>query len=223
MATNAQKKTIIIFGMGPGNGMAIAEKFGQDGYQVIMVARDPNKLTAYSIQLAAKDITAIPFNIDLSNEKQIERLAKQLLKKFKAPDVIVYNASTARLKNILEESIENIENDLKVNLMGAFSVTKSFWRAMADRSGGSIFFTGGGLSVKPVPEYGSLALGKAALRNLTYSLAKTLESKNIHVATVTIMDKLSADHPRNNYQAVADKMWELHQQPPGRFNTEVQW
>lgn len=223
MALNNKKKLIVIFGMGAGNGLAIAKKFGIEGFQVVMVSRDVSSLTSYGIQLAALDIQATPYNIDIANERSLEKLLKQISKKHGVPEVVVYNASTNKLKNILEESAESLVNDFKINVVGAFAVTKYFWPQMADKNGGVIFYTGGGLALNPIPEYGSLAIGKAALRSLTYSVAKTLEHKNIHVATITIMEKLNPTHPKYNSTAVADKMWELYLQPRGRFNTEIQW
>jgi len=220
---NQRKKLLVIFGMGLGNGMSIAKKFGSEGFQIVMVARNANKLTSFGIQLAALDIPATPYNVDLSNEKQIEKLSKQILKRHGVPEIIIYNAAVPKLKNILEETSESLIEDFKTNVTGALAVTKSFWRSMADVGGGSIFFTGGGLAINPIPEFGSLAIGKAALRNLTYSVAKSLEYKNIHVATITIMGVLKPDDPKYNSDAIADKFYELHLQPQGRFNTEIQW
>jgi len=57
---------------------------------------------------------------------------------------------------------------------------------MKARRRGSIFFTGGSFAYEPAAEYSSLSLGKAALRNLTYSLAQELGAHDIHVATVTV-------------------------------------
>ena len=51
-------------------------------------------------------------------------------------------------------------------------------------SRGSVLLTGGGLSVNPVPAAASLALGKAALRSLGFSLAADMKDRGVFVGQV---------------------------------------
>lgn len=93
---------------------------------------------------------------------------------------------------------------------------------MRQRGQGSILMTGGGLALDPtpMPEYAGLAAGKAALRNLAYSLAAELGPVGIHVATVTVAGIVRRG-THHNPDDIAEAFWALHRQPAGAWETEV--
>ena len=51
-------KTIAVFGAGPGMGRSVARRFGREGFQVALVARNQTRLDAYTGELAADGISA---------------------------------------------------------------------------------------------------------------------------------------------------------------------
>jgi NAD(P)-dependent dehydrogenase (short-subunit alcohol dehydrogenase family) len=64
------------------------------------------------------------------------------------------------------------------------------------------------------------AVGKAALRNLAFSLAKELEPSSIQVATVTIRGTIAAE-TRFDPERIAQEHWRLHRQPRESWQREV--
>ena len=60
-------KTLLIAGYGPGISAAVAEKFGSEGFQIALVARDGDKLAAAVKALGAKKIRAAAFPADLAD------------------------------------------------------------------------------------------------------------------------------------------------------------
>jgi len=87
-------------------------------------------------------------------------------------------------------------------------------------AGSSLLFTGGGLALTPHPRYAGLAVGKAALRNWVFSLAAELKPRGIHAATVTVAGFVKPDTPFDPNR-IADAYWELHQQSPDQWQTEI--
>ncbi|NJL35119.1 MAG: short-chain dehydrogenase, partial [Chloroflexaceae bacterium] len=85
---------------------------------------------------------------------------------------------------------------------------------------GTILFTGGGLALDPYAQYASLAIGKAGLRSLTYTLGAELEPQGIHVATVTIAGTVQ---PGTFFapDLIAEQYWNLHTQAPGTWQREI--
>ena len=83
-----------------------------------------------------------------------------------------------------------------------------------------MLFTGGGLALNPWPQAAALAVGKAGLRNLVYSLAAELEPAGIHVATVTIAGMVQ---PGTEFdpERIADVYWQLHSEPRGQWQREI--
>jgi NAD(P)-dependent dehydrogenase (short-subunit alcohol dehydrogenase family) len=68
----------------------------------------------------------------------------------------------------------------------------------------------------------ALSAGKAALRNLTATLAQDLEPKGIRTAVVTISDFL-ADEGRFAADTVAESFWELHTSCSGECSFELKY
>ena len=52
-------KTIAVFGAGPGMGRSVARRFGCEGFQVALVARNQARLAAFSAELAGDGIEAV--------------------------------------------------------------------------------------------------------------------------------------------------------------------
>ena len=73
---------------------------------------------------------------------------------------------------------------------------------------------------EPAANYASLSLGKAALRNLTYSLAQELGGYGIHVATVTVYGFVQSG-THYDPARIAEAYLRLHRQAPGHFQTEL--
>jgi short-subunit dehydrogenase len=90
---------------------------------------------------------------------------------------------------------------------------------MKKKKKGTILFTGGGLSIEPYVDFASLAIGKAGIRNLTYSLAQECEPLGIHVATVTICGMVEKG-TKFDPDKISEKFLELHLQKSGKFETE---
>ncbi|MGO9261345.1 MAG: hypothetical protein ACLQU1_34325 [Bryobacteraceae bacterium] len=86
-------------------------------------------------------------------------------------------------------------------------------------SRGTILFTGGGLALEPQPGASSLAIGKAGIRNLAFSLHEELAPFHIHVATVTICGYVE-DRTRFSPGDIAGSFFYLHQRAEGKWDRE---
>ena len=64
-----KKKLITIVGMGPGNGMGIARRFGKEGFSVAMISRNEEKLQRLQEELKKEGINARYFVGDTSIEE----------------------------------------------------------------------------------------------------------------------------------------------------------
>src|SRR5258705_10239945 len=58
-------KTIAIVGAGPGVGLAVAERFGRDGFKVALISRNPDTLSQLEARLSAVDAEASSFPADV--------------------------------------------------------------------------------------------------------------------------------------------------------------
>jgi len=176
-------KTAVIIGVGPGIGLHTAMEFAEKGYQIALLARNSDRLSTYEKHLTDAGYIAKGFKVDTRSEKEIASTMNQIHQTFGSIDAVIYNAMASTPGRPTTLSSSDVIRDFEINVLGAL-MSARFAAPLMD--GGSILLTGGGLALYPSADYASLAIGKAALRNLAYSLHEELAESNIYVGTLTI-------------------------------------
>ncbi|MFX1376162.1 MAG: SDR family NAD(P)-dependent oxidoreductase [Promethearchaeota archaeon] len=216
-----KKKIITIVGMGPGNGMGIARRFGKEGFIVAMISRNEEKLHKLQGELKKDDINAYYFAGDASKEDSLKNSFQKLKEQVGNTDVLVYNAARLKMRNVLQERFESLVTDFKVNVAGVLTAVQEVLPAMQAKKEGTILITGGHLGIEPHKEFASLSLGKGALINLVKTLAAELTSQNIHVASVIICGLIKPEDEKYNPSAIAENYWKLYTQKKEGFEVEI--
>jgi short-subunit dehydrogenase len=212
-------KLCVIVGFGRGNGMALAKAFAADGHKLALISRSRAKQERNLAELAAAGVDATFFEADAGEPAALSSAFAQIREQLCDPSVLIYNAFAMRMAAPSKTTPEDLLADLRTNVGGALAATPLVLPAMRVAKRGTILFTGGGFALDPVPQFASVGVGKAALRNLALSLAKELNADGIHAATVTICGMVKAGTHFDPEQ-IAAKFLELHHQPPGSFDAE---
>lgn len=210
----------IIIGSGPGISRAIAHRFGSRGFQIGLISRSVKNLKTLTEQLRNDGVTAFWEQADAGNGKQLKDAIHSLTSRLGQCDVLIYNAAVLHSANPLELTSEQILSEFSVNVLGAHAATQQVVPDMIRRNTGAIIFTGGGLAFEPFPEWTSLALGKAALRNMAISLFKQLAPQGIHVSVIAICGIVAEGGPFDP-SLVADEYWRVATNPRGVLDREV--
>ncbi|MEZ4380733.1 MAG: SDR family NAD(P)-dependent oxidoreductase [Nannocystaceae bacterium] len=206
--TEQATKLCAIVGVGPGLGLAIARRFAREGYTLALVARDPERLREHAGALAATTAVDV-FAADAADPEAVAAAFAAIRERLGDPDVLVYNAAKLGRSRPSELTAEGMVRDFRINVVGAALAAQAVLPAMRARGEGTILFTGGGLALQPYPDFASLAIGKAGIRSLAFSLAQEVADDGVHVATVTICGFI---RPGSDFDpdAIADAYWELH-------------
>lgn len=204
-------KIITIVGMGPGISQAAAERFGREGFTIGMIARNVNRLQLLQELLEKQRIMSRFYVADAADLESLQRAFINIHGELGPTDVLLYNAAKVKKVNILEESANSLAADFRVNVGGALEAVKAVLPEMEARGDGCILLTGGGLSLYPDSEYGSLSIGKAGLRSLALQLHPLLKQRNIKIGTVTIAGFVSLESKKHTPAAIAEKFWEIYQ------------
>jgi NAD(P)-dependent dehydrogenase (short-subunit alcohol dehydrogenase family) len=212
-------KTYLIIGAGPGMGMATAERFAREGFQVILSARNPVQTQHLAEQLKAQGYKAETRTVDASDLSSVASLVESVEREVGGIDVLHYNAASLRAAALFDQPTESFNSDLAVNIGGAMAAAQAAAGKMSERGSGTILLTGGGLALHPHPDYLSLSIGKAGIRTLALGLFDSLKAKAIHVATVTV--GTSVNPGSEEAKAVAEKFWTLHNQSAGAWEVEA--
>lgn len=114
-----------------------------------------------------------------------------------------------------------MSHSIKVAVAGALTAIQQVALGMRLQGKGTILLTGGELAYDEysVPQYVSLAIGKAGIRKLNFVMANALERDNIHVATVTICGTIQ---PNTQFapDKIAEVYWQLHSQARSEWQRE---
>ena len=202
-------KTIVIFGAGEGISFEVAKVFAENNFNIILISRNISKLEKIKDGLIQRNNYVKIFSCDISDEKQLNQTIDKILEENNVIDTVLYNAAHIKQGNILDESFKTIVDDFKINVASLVTIVQRFRPALS-RSEGALLITGGGIGIKPNPDYVSLSLGKAALRNLTQSIHKTLSIDHIFVSTILVNSHVSIEKELHNPKKIAGIFWNLY-------------
>jgi citronellol/citronellal dehydrogenase len=127
-----QGKTLFISGASRGIGKAIALRAARDGANIVVAAksvRERGKLpgTIYSAaeEIEAAGGQALPLQVDIRDEQQIELAVKQTVAHFGGIDILVNNASAINLTGTLQTPMKSFDLMFGVNVRGTFACSQS--------------------------------------------------------------------------------------------------
>jgi NADP-dependent 3-hydroxy acid dehydrogenase YdfG len=203
-------KTILIIGMGEGLSLGIAEKFGQEGYKIGMISRNADKLLGFQTLLKEQNIISEFATADVADTNQMLKAIEEIKSKLGSISILQYNAVDYRMKNLLEETVEDLTNGFKISVANAFAATMELLADLKENNG-SVLFTGGGSANYPNVDMASISLGKAGIRNLALQLNQALKAANIFVGTVTISGWIRPESETHSPKILAQKFWDLNQ------------
>jgi short-subunit dehydrogenase len=221
MEGHSMDKVIFIVGMGPGVSAAVARRFAREGYAVGAVARSADKLEQQLAALRSLGATVAGATADAADIGSLRAALDSLQARLGDASVLVYNAAGMTYLPLAALDPEQFAADLAVSVVGAFAAAQQVLPGMRAKRSGSVLLTGGGFAFEPMPVMASLGVGKAAIRNLAFSLYADLKDSGVHAATVTICGMVAPGTPFEP-DRIAEAYWQLHVQPVGAFEREVQ-
>lgn len=217
-------KTVLIIGAGPGIGLATARRFAREGYHIVMASRNLGRLQTLVSKLNAEGFSASGEQVDASDPHDVARLVLGVGEELQVlhynSGVLHYDAQGILQARPLEaESIDSLVTDTQINVVGALAAIHAALPLLSNKPGASVLLTGGGFGVDPSGDFLTLSVGKAALRAVALGLFQPLQSRGIHIATVTVSRLVSPGS--NQAVEVADALWGLHSQPLGQWTAET--
>ena len=172
----------LVTGGDRGIGFAIAEKLVQNGYDIMIAARDEKKLDEAKKKLA-KSGKVSAFQCDVTDRKQIKKLVSAV-EKIGPLGLLVNNAGVAYRNEVLENKDEEIDEMIDVNFRGLVDCTKAFLPSMIKRENGIIINISSGSGKTGYPELAVYCGTKFAVIGFTEALAGEVEGKGVRVYAV---------------------------------------
>jgi short-subunit dehydrogenase len=203
------KKTIIIVGAGKGLGNAIAKKFGQNDFRIILIARNEASLKEYEDEFSKAGIEVYTHAADAAMPATLTSAFDNVKAKFGTPDVLVYNIGITGTDEPGTITSEKLMQHFQVDVASAYHTVQQVVSDDFGKKNGVILLTGGGLAIYPHPLYTPLSIDKAALRAMAFLLHDELKPQGIFVGTVTIAGAIAPDTSLAP-ERIAEKYWDLY-------------
>jgi short-subunit dehydrogenase len=204
------KKLIVVVGAGPGVGNHVAKRFGANNFRVVLVSRNQDALDQYVKELSSEGIETYAVAADAASPASLTEAFDQIKKNYGTTDVLVYNAAVLKGGKPTSLTAESLVAHYQVDVAGALHCALQVIPEQVEQKAGTILFTGGTFALYPMADYAALSIGKAALRNLAFTLAEELKPQGVFVGTVTIGGIVA---PGTHFapELIAEKYWELYE------------
>lgn len=179
---------VVVLGAGSGLGRAIGKAFADDGAKVALVARDSGRLERISAEIGAAGIAAV----DVTDESALRAAFATMRDSLGDPSVLIHNPSLAIEEPATRTSRADLMAGFELAAGSLLVAAQEAAPAMIRAGRGTILVTGSSAALTGSTWSAALAAQKAAVRNLTLSLAAELGPDGVHVATITIDGLLGA-------------------------------
>ena len=180
MISDFKGKTAVITGAGSGFGLAFARIGASLGMQLVLIDVQQDTLDAASAELKATGVQIMAVRLDVSDAAQMEAMAKSVKARFGAPHLVFNNAGVGSGGLIWENTLQDWDWVLGVNVMGVVHGVRLFTPMMLEAAAqdaawqGHIVNTASMAGLLNPPNMGVYNVSKHAVVSLSETLFQDL-------------------------------------------------
>jgi NADP-dependent 3-hydroxy acid dehydrogenase YdfG len=203
--------SIVIVGAGPNLGLAVARRFGREGFAVGLISRTESRLVELAGQLRLDGITTAGAATDIRDSDALSGAIRTLVDQLGPVEVLEYSPLPAPefMKPILETTVDDVRGPLEFSVLGAVAATQAVIGPMREAGRGTILFTTGGAAVNPYPARAGVGISFAGEVAYARMLHDAVREDGIHVAHIAIAGRI-APGADNEPDDVAEVLWTHH-------------
>ncbi|MGO4620295.1 SDR family NAD(P)-dependent oxidoreductase [Ensifer sp. 2TAB8] len=178
------KGTALITGASSGIGAIYADRLARRGFDLILVARNRERLNGLARRLADETGRAIEVvAADLGNRDDVRRVEK-ILQSDASLTVLINNAGVGATAPLLASDVDKMEEMITLNVSALTRLTYAATPGFAARSTGTIINIASIVGVAPELLNGVYGGTKAFVLAFTLSLQKEFADKNVRIQAV---------------------------------------
>ena len=187
-----KNKTALITGATKGIGYELAKLFAKDNYNIIMVARTPERHGSIEEEFAMlyPEGTFHYIEKDLSKDGAAEELYQEVKALGLQVDVLVNNAGFGEAGNFVETDLQKNIDIIHTNVISLVSLTHYYLKEMIARNEGRILQLGSVASFAPNPLMSVYAASKAFVRSFTEAIINEIKDTKV---TMTLLAPNATD------------------------------
>lgn len=180
-------KVVVVTGASAGVGRATVEEFARHGYDVALLARDPERLEHAAAELRATyGVRALAIPTDVADAKAVDEAAGRAEAELGPMDVWVNVAMATVFAPVSKLTAEEVERGTRVTYLGQVHGMMSALSRMRVRNYGTIVNVGSALAYRSVPLQSIYCGAKAAIRGFTEALRSEIVHDKLAVNLTTV-------------------------------------
>lgn len=182
----AKAKVALITGGTRGIGKAIARKFAENGYDLVLNflrSRSTAEEAQNELESLGAKVHLVKANV--SDTDNIRKMFVEAEAAFGRLDVFVNNAASGVLRPLMELEESHWDWTQDINAKAYFFAAQEAAKMMRKQGGGAIVALSSLGSIRVLPNYAAVGVSKAALEAITRYLAVELAAMNISVNAVS--------------------------------------
>ena len=172
-------RVAVVTGGSSGIGAGMASALARAGAQVVLVARDAERLAEAVASLRGHRCSAEWVSADLSDRREVERAALACVEPFGEPDILVNCAGINLRPPLGSLTIDDWDVTMAVNLTAPFLLGQRFGPAMAARGWGRIINVTSQQAGRAFSNSGGYGASKGGLESLTRSQSEAWASSGV--------------------------------------------
>ena len=177
-------KVVLITGAATGLGEGYAHIFAESGCKVACADIQFEKVCQTAEDICAQGFEAKAFEVDVTRQKSIRKMAAEILQAYGRIDVLVNNAGVEHIEPFTEVSEEHYDFITSVNLKGVFFVAQAIAKIMKKQGGGKIINIGSLGSYIGLAESSVYCTTKGGVIQMSKTMSIELGPDNIQVNCV---------------------------------------
>jgi citronellol/citronellal dehydrogenase len=196
--TTLAGRVAIVTGSSRGIGRALALGLAREGCRVVVAAKSiettdrlPGSIHTVAAEIQAGGGEALPIQVDVREELQVEGMVARSLDRFGRIDILVNNAGALWWKPVVETPAKRFDLVMGVNARAAFLCSRAVLPAMIAQGRGHVVNLSPPLDLAMVPGRVAYAISKLGMTLLTFGLAEEVRRQKVSVNSlwpVTIIE-----------------------------------
>ncbi len=185
--TQYRDRVVVVTGGAQGIGRGIAQAFAREGARVVIGDIDDEAGREAAFDINRDGGACFFYRMDVSSWPACKELASFAVAECGTIDILVNNAGIAKATagSIFDETPENFDRVLDVNLRGTFLCAHACIPFMTRSGGGSIVNIASTRAFMSEPETEAYSASKGGVLALTHAMAVSLSRRHIRVNSIS--------------------------------------
>ena len=180
-----QGKTALITGASKGIGAEIATQFAMNGANLILLARDVQKLEELKLKIVQQfNVEVYVYSVDVADINQIKEAFAQISTLKIGIDCLVNNAGVMQDATLMMMKPDTLQSNINTNLIGTINVSQACLKLIIKQRKGSIINLSSIIGTNGNAGQSAYSASKSGVIGFTKSISKELAPLNIRVNAI---------------------------------------